>query len=101
MFAKKPLEMEKLARLGTGLGLLDGFLGETKFSAGNNLTLADFSIVTTLSALDAVGYNLDRFPRVAEYYGECRREMKDYDAVNSKGLRLFRDTVKATLGTAV
>jgi len=64
------------------------------------LTLVDFSIVTTLSA-DAVDYDLDRFPRVAEYYGECQREMKDYDTVNSKGLRLFRDTVKVTIGTAV
>ena len=98
MFHKKPLEKERLERLRTGLELLNGFLEKTKFSAGNNLTLADFSIVTTLSALEAVGYSLSVFPRVVSYYDICRQEIKDYDALNSKGHQIFSDTAKRTLG---
>ncbi len=47
--------------LKTALDYIDGFLGETSYAAGSELTIADFSILASLTQLEAMDYKLTSY----------------------------------------
>lgn len=54
-FEGKPLEDADKAPVAAGLKRLEDYLGKQTYMAGNNVTLADFAVVTGLVSLEAVG----------------------------------------------
>ncbi|XP_064478221.1 glutathione S-transferase 1-like [Ornithodoros turicata] len=65
-------------------------LGEKLFLTGNEITVADISIVSSLSLLDVVNYDHSEFPSVGAYYEKLKASLLCYDEVNSEGIRQFR-----------
>lgn len=52
MFAKAPGDPEKMKKIEEAFQFLDKFLEENDFVAGSNLTIADLSIITTVSTAE-------------------------------------------------
>lgn len=52
VFAKAPKDQTKLEAVGTALSFLDKFLEGQDYVAGNTMTLADLSIVATVSTME-------------------------------------------------
>lgn len=54
IFAKAAKDQAKYESIGTALSLLDKFLEGENYVAGKNITLADLSIVTTVSTIEVI-----------------------------------------------
>lgn len=52
MFAKAPGDPEKMKKIEESFQFLDKFLEGHDFVAGNNLTIADLSIISTVSTAE-------------------------------------------------
>lgn len=50
------------------LKTLDGFLHGSEYIAGKHLTIADFSIVTSVASFAEMGYNLSEYPDLSKWY---------------------------------
>lgn len=90
------LNLEKVEKFNEALGYLERHLKQKKYTAGDSITLADFTIMTTLCTAEASGHDLNKFVVIRDYMKRCKREMKGYD-VNEKGAKVFGDMVKRTL----
>jgi len=82
MHQKAP-EQKDLDNLDEKIGFLETFLSKTAFSAADHLTISDFSIVASINALDLIGHDLSKFPKVQKYLERCKAEIKDFDEVNA------------------
>ncbi|XP_055606350.1 glutathione S-transferase D7-like [Uranotaenia lowii] len=51
---------------------LELFLVRNDWFAGENLTIADISLVPTIAALVSFGINLSSYPRLAEWFKNCK-----------------------------
>jgi len=96
MFLKKPLDQEKVDIFKKNLDLLEGFLSQSKYVAGDSLTIADMSIMATLSTAESSGQRLTSYPLITAYMNRCKAEIKGYDE-NQKGADIFGAFVKKSL----
>ncbi|KAL1378559.1 hypothetical protein pipiens_003958 [Culex pipiens pipiens] len=63
---------EMMAKLDEGLTNLELFLVRNDWFAGENLTVADLSLLPTIASLVHCGFDLARYPRLAEWYSNCK-----------------------------
>ncbi|XP_058055715.1 glutathione S-transferase 1-like [Anopheles bellator] len=89
-FENTPADAGKMEKLDEAVAILNRYLSENSYVAGPNVTIADYSLVATVSSLEAVHYDLDRFPAVASWYGGCKALMPDYDEINESGMLQYR-----------
>jgi glutathione S-transferase len=54
MFAKAPADPEKMKKIEEGFQFLDKFLENHDFVAGSNLTIADLSLICTVSTAEVI-----------------------------------------------
>jgi len=98
VFYKQEIDPEKVKKLDESLGYLEGFLAKTKYAAGDNLTIADFTIVASLAKIEAVNHDLKKYANISNYFAKCKKEMKNYEECNQVGSNAFREIAKAAIG---
>ncbi|XP_053659670.1 glutathione S-transferase 1-like [Anopheles marshallii] len=81
---------EKLEKLEEALSLLNGFLTTNPYAAGPNMTLADYSLVATVSSLEAVQYDLSKYPAISAWYEACKATIVDFEEINEAGMQQYR-----------
>jgi len=72
---------------------LNGFLEGITFVAGNNVTLADFAILATVSTIDVYGFDLTPYPNVARWLTFMKSTTPGWEA-NKVGLDLIAQKLK-------
>jgi len=73
------------------LQLLDTLIGDQKYVAGNELTIADLSVLATLGILVVNDYkDLDAVPHVKTWFKRMEKELSYYNEVNGH-LKEFLD----------
>ncbi|XP_049278256.1 glutathione S-transferase 1-like [Anopheles funestus] len=96
-FEGAPAGGEKLEKLEEALSLLNGFLTTNPYAAGPNMTLADYSLVATVSSLEVVQYDLSKYPAIAAWYEACKATIVDYQEINEAGLQQYRQYFESGL----
>lgn len=54
------------------LTIMDKFLEDSKWIAGDNLTIADFSALTTITTIVECGYDLELHKNLNRWYKQCQ-----------------------------
>nr|QGZ00472.1 glutathione S-transferase delta3 [Glyphodes pyloalis] len=93
LFAGAPADEALLQKLEQGLKFLDTFLEGQKYAAGSELTLADLSLVATVSTIDAAGINLKDYPNVIRWFDLVKTTAPKYEETNGKGIQIFKDMI--------
>lgn len=57
--------------------------------AGDNLTVADISLVATVSTIELAGIDISKYSNVAEWFERCKATTPGYD-LNEAGLEEFK-----------
>ncbi|XP_014203644.1 glutathione S-transferase 1-1-like [Copidosoma floridanum] len=81
--------------------LLDKYLQDSNFVAGETLTVADFSIASSVSSAKAFGFDIERYDNVATWYERCKKAMEKcgFEEINEAGARVLGSFYKANLKT--
>ncbi|CAG2171673.1 unnamed protein product, partial [Oppiella nova] len=75
----------------SNLKTLDQLIGHNKYAAGSALTIADLSLVATLSVLFATeNKELKEVPNVVKYYEGLKKELPYYNEVNGGLAEAFK-----------
>ncbi|XP_068625131.1 glutathione S-transferase 1-like [Battus philenor] len=93
IFAGAPADEALLGKVHEALGFLDAFLEGYKYAAGEQLTLADLSLVSTVSTIDVVGIKLDKYPNIVRWYELVKTTAPKYEEANGIGLMEFKAMV--------
>lgn len=89
LFAKAPADPEKFKAMETAMGFFNTFLDGHKYAAGDSLTVADISLVATVSSYDVAGFDLTKYPNVAKWFALCKTTVPGY-AINQAGCAEFK-----------
>jgi len=77
--------------LKTSLDFLDGFLAEQTFIIGDFVTIADFSILSSITQLEAMGYKITSYRNVHKWMENLKTKLTFYNECNDAGLEMFRN----------
>lgn len=89
IFAKQAPNADNKKKLDEALDFLNVFLEKSTYAAGENLTLADISLVATVSTLETVGLDLSKWSKVSAWLAKCKATTPGID-LNEAGLQEFK-----------
>jgi len=78
------------------LAHLEAFIGDAKYSAGNEITIADHALAATVETMKFSGVDLQKYVKVQGWLKRCQENMPGYDK-NLEGAEQFGNKVKAAL----
>jgi glutathione S-transferase len=89
VFAKQPADPEKFKKMEEAFEFLNTFLGSSKYAAGDNLTIADISLIATVSSYEVASFDFSKYANVARWYELCKTTVPGY-AINVAGCAEFK-----------
>ncbi|XP_017775305.1 PREDICTED: glutathione S-transferase D1-like [Nicrophorus vespilloides] len=90
MRSAKP-NMEVHAKVEEALGVFDTILSKNKWAAGDNLTIADFALMSTVSTLEAIMFDIKKYPNVENWLNSCKRDVTHFEETIQKGSDWIHD----------
>uniref|UniRef100_A0A1B6DCS8 Uncharacterized protein n=1 Tax=Clastoptera arizonana TaxID=38151 RepID=A0A1B6DCS8_9HEMI len=92
---EKSFDKEKKIKLDEALTFLNKYLeGTNPWVAGANMTIADLSIIATVSTIEALGYDLKPYPDVSKWLIMAKKAIPGYYEINQPGVDAFKDRAK-------
>ncbi|XP_011644643.1 glutathione S-transferase 1-1-like [Pogonomyrmex barbatus] len=85
-----PAEYEKLKE---AFQILNGFLEGQEYVAGNNLTIADLTLVVSVTTAEAFGFDLGEYPNVSDWLARVQTSAPGYEKANGEPLEMFRNVI--------
>ncbi|CAD6995106.1 glutathione S-transferase 1 [Ceratitis capitata] len=76
---KKPVDAEKYKRVDTAFELFNKFLEGHAYAAGDELTLADISLLATVSSYDVVNHDFSKYENVARWYDNLKKTVPGWE----------------------
>ncbi|XP_043471686.1 glutathione S-transferase 1-1-like [Leptopilina heterotoma] len=76
---------------------LNIFLQDNDYVAGTDLTIADFSIITSVSSIVECGFDIGAYENVNDWYERCGKILEKYgfEDINLNGARLIAELYKS------
>ncbi|XP_058468228.1 glutathione S-transferase 1-1 [Malaya genurostris] len=59
----------------------------TAFVAGETLTIADFPLITSVMCLEAIEFDIDKYPLVKSWYSNFKRQFPDLWSISETGMK--------------
>uniref|UniRef100_A0A0K8S887 Glutathione S-transferase 1 n=1 Tax=Lygus hesperus TaxID=30085 RepID=A0A0K8S887_LYGHE len=82
MFMGASWDKEKAEKLDEAVKMLEEYLTRNKWAAGNQMTLADISLLASVSTLEAVNYDFSKYPKIMAWSENSKKMIPDYEKVN-------------------
>ncbi|XP_046616187.1 uncharacterized protein LOC124303241 [Neodiprion virginianus] len=84
----------KYDNLTSAYEILDKLLDGQDYVAGRNLTLADLSMVASVSTADALNFHHKKYGNVSRWYERVKRSAPGYRKVNADGAEIMKQFLK-------
>ncbi|XP_026759566.1 glutathione S-transferase 1-like isoform X2 [Galleria mellonella] len=78
LFKGDEMEQENIDKMNEALGWLNTMLDGRAFVAGDNLTIADISIIVTITNLDVFGYDFSSYENVVNWFARAKKTLEPY-----------------------
>jgi glutathione S-transferase len=98
IFNDKPGNEEKFQKGVKSLDFLEQALGVQEYAASDTLTLADIALVTSISVVEAFGFDFGAYPNIVNWFTKCKDEIAGYEEINQHGLNRIKEVVAAKTG---
>ncbi len=91
IFNKKAAVPENYETMKNMINFLDIFLASSKYAAGEELTIADICLVTTIATFDvSAGFDLTPYKNILRWYELCKKNAPGYH-FNQEGAEDFKN----------
>ncbi|MCL4145950.1 UNVERIFIED_CONTAM: hypothetical protein GTU68_051792 [Idotea baltica] len=97
LFQGEDPDPAKLESLNEALGWFNGFLEGHEFCVGDSITVADFSLIASISSLIEAGIDMSEFANITPWVERCQEQMVDYESENGEGAKAFGEFAKPKL----
>ncbi|GBM57215.1 Glutathione S-transferase 1, isoform C [Araneus ventricosus] len=94
-FKGQPADPEKAEAFKKALDLLEGFLSKTAYVAGDQITLADFPILGSVTFAEAADYSYADYPKITAWMEKLKSEIPSYKEINEGPLLKFKEFLKS------
>lgn len=86
---------QKANALKASLDYLDQYLEEMEYAAGDQLTIADFALLASVTHLEGVDWSYKSYENINRWVTKLKTELPYYKECNQDGITMFKDWVKA------
>uniref|UniRef100_A0A182M593 glutathione transferase n=1 Tax=Anopheles culicifacies TaxID=139723 RepID=A0A182M593_9DIPT len=92
MMEGKELNADNVVKLDEALEFLEIFLDKTAFAAGDKLTVADMTLLATITTIDVTaGHDLSKYQNIQRWYAQLKESVAGYEEICVEGAKKFRE----------
>ncbi|TMW42678.1 hypothetical protein DOY81_012243 [Sarcophaga bullata] len=73
-----PADPEMYKKVEIAFEFFNTFLEGHKFATGDNVTIADISLLASITNFEATTFDIGKYPNVARWYEECKKVVPGY-----------------------
>ncbi|KAH8346995.1 glutathione S-transferase D7-like [Drosophila kikkawai] len=92
-------DQESLDKFNSALELLNTFLEGQDYVAGSKLTVADLAILATVSTIEMIQFDLQKFPNVDRWYKNAQKVAPGWDE-NLEGIKQLKKFIEERAAAA-
>ncbi|KMQ89185.1 glutathione s-transferase 1-1 [Lasius niger] len=92
-FAGITPDKSKFDNINNALSFLDKFLEGENYAAGKTLTLADLTLVVTISNFKLVDHDLSKYGNILKWFARIQTEAVKYNEIEDEGTKALKDYV--------
>ncbi|XP_060880760.1 uncharacterized protein LOC132952466 [Metopolophium dirhodum] len=85
---------EREEKIHEALVFLENVLKKSPWTAGESMTVADFSLVATITTLKVAGVEMKKYDKINEWLIKCSTSMDGYQKANQEGIDFIIDMIK-------
>lgn len=85
----KPVDGGKEAPFREALSYLDSVLSTETYVSGTHLSLADISIICSLSFSEAAEYDLTPYQKLTGWMARVKSELPEFEEINGEAMKRF------------
>ena len=89
VFAKAPADPEKFKKIEEAFEFFNIFVAKSKYCAGEKFTVADISLLATISSFEVASFDFSKYENVARWYKDAKAVCPGY-AINEAGAAEFK-----------
>nr|CAD7418896.1 unnamed protein product [Timema poppensis] len=93
----EPEDAEKLKKIEEALAILEVFLEGKKWVAGDNITIADYTLAVSLSGIEETDIKLNNYPNVVKWFARAKTTIEGYEELNGAQAKIIGDMFRAKL----
>ncbi|XP_072158799.1 glutathione S-transferase 1 isoform X1 [Bemisia tabaci] len=90
MLGPAPHDEERFQKVPKSFPIFDDMLKKSDFVTGQNISLADISLLAGVSSVNAVGFDITNHPNIVRWFASCKQAVPDYQELNEKGVQDFK-----------
>ncbi|KAI4493333.1 hypothetical protein M0802_009393 [Mischocyttarus mexicanus] len=100
---RNTLDEKAVENLEKSCEILNRFLEDNDYVAGENLTIADFSISTSIVMLETFEFDITRYNNVVVWYDRCKTVMEKFgfEEIHATPKKVFNEAYRSNLGKVV
>lgn len=98
MFEGVEPDPAKYSKLELGFQILDKYLEDKAWTAGDHLTIADFALVASVSSIEVVGFDIAKYPNVSKWLEKAKKTIPKYEELNHAGCLKFKEIYDSKFG---
>ena len=88
------------AKYKNALDVLNGFLSDSKFVVGNDMTIADISLRCGLSFAEACLFDFSAWKQVSSWMSRVEKTVKNYEEINGEAMKRFTEYMSSKIKDA-
>ncbi|XP_005180115.1 glutathione S-transferase 1-like [Musca domestica] len=92
----KPVDHTKLKNIENAFKVFNILLEGKQFAAGDSVSIADISLLATVTNFDALKFDFSKYPNVAAWYERCKTAVPGY-AENFEACKIFEKIFRGKL----
>ncbi|KAF6211314.1 hypothetical protein GE061_014431 [Apolygus lucorum] len=85
------------AKFAESLSMLEEYITRNGWVATNQMTIADLSLLATVTLTEAVGYDISGYPKTTEWLAKAKLAVPHYNTTSQTGLDLWKGLYQAGL----
>jgi glutathione S-transferase len=93
LFAGVAPDQTKYDKINNAMSFLDKFLEGEKYAAGKTLTLADLTLVVTISNFKVLDYDLSKYGNILKWFARIQTEAVKYNEIEGQAIKEYKDFV--------
>lgn len=98
--SSRELDKKKLEEIQEALELLNKEIDGREFVAGEKITIADYSLIATISTMRETGIDISGYINIVNWADKCAVQMPGYDEVNAPGAKQFGAYIRSKLNSS-
>ncbi|XP_049948977.1 glutathione S-transferase 1-1-like [Schistocerca serialis cubense] len=97
IFAGGSYNPENLKKLEEAFEFLNKFLEDNDWAAGNSITIADYSLMASVSTAEILGFDIKKYSKVASWFVRAKKAIPSYEETNHAGALEFKKLLDAAI----